>query len=99
VYCPEVLLRRCIGGECESHLTCDDRNVRIAQSDLVAGIDDGVGTNGCRVGQISASYIGASSNTGVKATGGVAEERTEPAGGIRAAGGVAAERIDPAGSV
>src|SRR5439155_1422761 len=75
------------------------RDVGITQSDLVAGIDDGVGTNGCRVRQIGRRNISKSSNTGVVVAGGVAAEREEPAGGVRAAGGVAGERIEPAGGV
>ena len=50
VYRPEVLLLGDVGGESKSDLTFDDRYVAITQADLVAGIDDGISANGCRVG-------------------------------------------------
>src|ERR1041385_6984532 len=100
VYRPEVLLLGGVRGESISNLTLDDVDVGITQADLVAGIDNGIGANDCRVSQTVCRHIGKVSNSRVEVAGGVAQERCEPAGGVVEAGrGVAAERLVPARGV
>lgn len=83
----------------QSHLGFDDADIGRTQTNLVAGIDHGTGSDGGGVLQIARRDIGRVSYRRVEAPGGVGFERLEPAGRVEVAGCVVSERVDPAGCV